>query len=121
MKVYSDSLTQRDLDAASNIPAYYPEVKREWVGRLRERAYDVRLVGSSNRWRNSGVYGAESTRSATHDQHGEWMARLFEVDPDAIIVGDSRYEGRDDFHAQTEYRYARTSTPMLTTQTGRKR
>jgi hypothetical protein len=43
---------------------------------------------------------------ATYHEHGHWMARVFEMDPDARIksaVND--FDGREDFHRQTNGLY----------------
>lgn len=48
---------------------------------------------------------------ATYDEHGRWMARLFDIDPHARIksaVND--FNGRDDFHAQTGGKYRASVT-----------
>ena len=36
---------------------------------------------------------------ASYDEHGELIAALFEIDPDAII---GQYKGVNDFHEQTK-------------------
>jgi|ERR1700729_4346849 len=52
--------------------------------------------------------------TATYDEHGEWMAKLFEIDPDAIIA---TYDGVEDFYRQTQETrtrgFQRASFPWL--------
>jgi hypothetical protein len=103
MKVYSDTLTTSDLTAAAPTGTYVEAVALDRT-RVRSRGWNVRLVfPASNRRRNTGVYGAGERGAATWDQHGEWMARLFRLDPRARIA---YYDGVDDFHAMTKGVYA---------------
>jgi hypothetical protein len=102
VKLYSDTLTAADLHAAANLPAYGVELVTIQRPRVRKHGWTFRLWGSSGRWRNSGQHGAERERATTWDQHGEWMARLFDKDPAAKI---GPYNGCDDFHAQTQGKY----------------
>jgi hypothetical protein len=72
--------------------------------RVRQHGWKVRLTGSSTRHRNSGTHGAATWESppATWDEHGRWMAELFDRDPHARIAG---YNGRDAFHHETADKY----------------
>lgn len=106
MKVYSDSLERGDLWEALPEVSLYLEAVTIKRPRTRSRGWTVRLeaLRNSGHYRNSGQYGAEGTRAATWDEHGEWMARLFEKDPNAKIT---YYDGAEDFHAQTAGKYRR--------------
>lgn len=107
MKLYSDTLTElaithvvRDVE-----DVYVDRLDPLQRPRVRSRGWDFRLASmTSNRYRNSGQYGASTWDSspATWDQHGEVFARLFEIDPNARI-GD--YNGRDEFHRVTDGKY----------------
>jgi hypothetical protein len=102
VKIHSDTLTSGDLHSAANAAGVWVDAI-ERGSRSRRRAFDFRLAGDSSRPRNSGTHGAERVASATWDQHGHWMADLFDRDPAAII---GPYDGRDDFHQQTDGAYA---------------
>jgi hypothetical protein len=55
--------------------------------------------------RSHGRARAAGNYAATYDEHGEWMAEVFERDPEARIVGYEDYRGRDDFHEKTGGKY----------------
>lgn len=124
MKVYTRTLNGRDLHAAmqraheaGTVPAH---VDIEELSTHRTQtpglyaftfrlASATKLPGDKRRRRNSGSYGADELWAATHDEHGHWMAQVFEADPDAAIGWSPRtpqYTGRADFHAKTEGAYA---------------
>lgn len=108
MKVYSDKLDVLDLRAAVvGVPnVFVARIETMERTRLRTHGWKVQLGSStSRRWRNSGTFGAmtwQDCAPATWDEHGAWMARLFDLDPDAIVAN---YRGRDDFHRSTRYQY----------------
>lgn len=103
MKIHSDILEYSDL--MGNLPSMiYADVKLAG-SKSRQRAYEVGLCytgsggpGSGRRPKNNGTTGAGSDLAATWDEWGIWMAKLFAIDPDAII---GAYRGRDDFYVQT--------------------
>ncbi len=104
MKVYSDTLTRDDmLDALpKGVTLDHCEPMR--APRLRRHGWNVTLRRwGSNRNTNSGHYGAGEKGAATYDDHGAWMAELYDRDPDARI---SWWKNRDDFNEGTEYKYA---------------
>ncbi|HET9598621.1 MAG TPA: hypothetical protein VFP65_23795 [Anaeromyxobacteraceae bacterium] len=108
MRVYSDILTAADFDAAAERPVSVWACEGPFPARKRARRFNVTLTGTSPRGRNTGRYGGERMEyapPATWDEHGAWMARVFDVDPDAVIA---HYDGRDDFHRQTRNAYAVT-------------
>ena len=105
MKVWSDTLTAQDLKDCGRGPVAVWRCEGPMPARVRSQVFDVVLTGTSPRGRNSGRYGGERTEyapPATWDEHGEWMSRVFDIDPDARIAN---YKGREDFHAQTRYQY----------------
>lgn len=105
MKVYSDKLTREDLFGA--LPTdVYANVRDIPKVRVRTHGWDVSLKGLGARHTrsvNSGEYGAGYHKAASYDDHGEWMMRLFDIDPDARI---SWWKDRADFMRGTENKYA---------------
>ena len=103
MKVYSDTLTRKDLAEAAHAAGVYlwlcEEMKRT---RVRAHGWEVSLSGSSP-YRSQM---ADYHQAATYDEHGEWMMRLFDLDPDARI---SWWKDRADFMRGTEGKYAAVS------------
>jgi hypothetical protein len=118
MRIHSDKLTRADLAEAimaAGLEGVYVDGVIEGRSQSRARGFTVKLAarpGPGRRRRNTGRYGAEDAghemyqASATYDEHGAWMAELFERDPDAIVT---YYKGRDDFHDQTEGKYRKVS------------
>lgn len=105
MKVYSDIIETHELWKAlpEDVYANVRPIKRP---RVRARGWDVNLEGLGARHTrkvNSGEYGAGYHKAATYDDHGEWMQRLFDIDPDARI---SWWKDRADFMRGTEGKYA---------------
>lgn len=97
MKVYSDVFTYSDMkDAARFARVRIDTAEKINRPRTRTRGWKIRLSGSSTRHRNSGNQGAATwdTSPATHDEHGQWMAFLFDIDPGAKIA---EYDGQADF------------------------
>lgn len=105
MKIHSDTLTESQLYTAKRgLPVYLETV---CVGsRSRNHGFLVRLSADRDdlhrRAANSGQYGASSNTigevAATWDDWGVWIARLFLLDPNAII---GPYKGRNHFYAET--------------------
>lgn len=105
MRVYSDTLTADDLhNAARRARVGIRDIAGMQRPRVRARGWVLSLTGSSTRHRNSGTYGADHDDfpPATWDEHGAWMAALYEVDPDARIA---YYRNREDFHTLTANAY----------------
>lgn len=104
MRIYSDKLTTTDLrDTARKIRGLFIDhIEIIRSPRVRKCGYVVITSGESNHWKNSGTYGAATVKAATWDQHGEWFALLYAIDPDARIVN---YESARDFHDRTQGKY----------------
>lgn len=108
MFVHSDTLTRDDLYAALPADVMIAELRELRNPRKRARGWKITLEGYGarhTRRRNSGYYGAAEVDTlghygyaATWDDHGEWMAALYETDPLASIAC---YANRDDFYEQT--------------------
>lgn len=83
----------------------------EYGSRKRTRAFEIRLGtyekvrGDNRRWTNLGTRGANSAANgegvyaATWDEWGWFIARLFELDPEAIF---GPYDGIENFQARTK-------------------
>lgn len=106
MKIHSDIITREDL--FNSLPKFNLEVEVTMHGsRKRARAFNVGLQWDGPKVKGDGRYrrnygtsggGFDQPWAATYDEWGEWLARLFEIDPDAIA---GSYNGREDFIAQT--------------------
>jgi hypothetical protein len=111
MKVYSKTLQTCDLWAACPDGLEMLDGLELIDGPRSRRFEHVRLCspvprGKGKRYRlNGGNIGALEAYAATYDEHGEWMAEVFERDPEARIVGYEDYRGRDDFHEKTGGKY----------------
>ena len=102
MKLYSDTLDSQRLAAAARAEGLYLELASMSRPRKRARGWTVRLSNpSSRRHRNSGTHGAatwELDPPASWDDHGRWMARLYDLDPGMVVA---EYDGAADFHRAT--------------------
>lgn len=107
MKLYSDTLTVRQLgDATPN--GVFLEAEPITAPRVRSQGWKVTLSCFDNRRsKNSGTHGAATWKApaATWDQHGEWMATLFGLDPNMRVA---HYDGVADFHRKTDDKYKTT-------------
>ncbi len=111
MKIHTDLLTKDNIteikaatNAALGLGIYFTTLDARG-SRSRERGFEFRLAGNSNRHRNSGTHGAATwdyDSPASWDDHGHFFARVFEADPEAKI---GRYDGEFDFHVQTDGLY----------------
>lgn len=113
MKVYSDTLTERDLRAA--LPAGVHAYITERGARKRARCFDVTLYVAEKdelhrRFGNSGGYGAKDDVAATWDEWGLWLAALYFRDAEALC---GYYESPEHFVRETRrYRdYVRETMP----------
>lgn len=118
MTVHSDILTKADLYACLPRDVAIAAIRELHNTRKRARGWQLSLEGHGarhTRRRNSGYYGATEVDAighygyaATWDDHGIWMAALYEIDPDACIAW---YDNRADFYAKTtaEMRWRRTA------------
>ena len=107
MKIYSDVLTRADLfrTTAEHGNIWIDEIQEIKKPRVRKRGWEVKTCGSTNRKTNTGKHGAGDVTAATWDQHGEWFALLYVLDPDARIA---IYKDARDFHMRTQDKYALT-------------
>lgn len=104
MKFYSDTLTTADFRSALPGPGFYlARLDTLENPRIRTRGWNV-LIGrfNSRRYFNSGTHGACGVGAATHDEWGEFIAALYEKDPD---MRAGYYRSKGHFHATTGNRY----------------
>jgi hypothetical protein len=119
MRIHSNVLTHEHLYDAMNAAKLGADgvfIIDSMVhgSRKRHHAIEVKLGanasrdrnGKMRRPRNSGQYGSDRrdpAKAATYDEWGYWIAELYVIDPDAIV---GPYDNAEDFHRQTDYRYA---------------
>jgi len=113
MKIHSDTLTDAQIrecvPEGCYLAAHYNERAdhEDWASvhvlgsRRRERAYSVRLSGSSN-YRMQRL----PDKSATWSEWGIFIAALYDLDPEAII---GQYTSRENFMEVTQAEYERRS------------
>ena len=118
MKIYSQTLTIEDLaQAAAAIPAVHLNGEPVLINGRKRRIEGVTIRATTAErmpdWRERDDSAYRSGRAAlpqfaTYNEHGQWMARLFELDPQARIVSAvNDFNGVEDFHRQTSRRYCR--------------
>lgn len=110
MRIHSDTLTPADVYAAADAagPGVHVTLTRHG-SRSRSHALEVKLTGTSSRRPNGGNRGADSDAyAATWDEWGMFLARLFDVDPDATCWAYPN--GGTDFDIVTRGRFD-TLTP----------
>lgn len=122
MKIWSDTLELMDLVGATDrVNEEFPGTRIScaiadiFVGaRKRAKRFDgVKLRAANGIYHpNTGTHGADGFEyAASWTEWGWWLARVFEVDPDAICAGAWTYDGADDFHKQTGQRFRDPRTP----------
>lgn len=103
MRIHSDKLLGVDIYAATQgLPGVSVETCTSHGSRKRDGAYEVKLSGTSS-YDSQGVddYG-QTFKAATWDEWGIFIARLFAIDPEAII---GQYKDLYSFEAYTQYRF----------------
>lgn len=111
MKIYSDTLTSADLDAAVRAANAHtlPDPSGGRIGferyralqrpRIRSRGWDVLLYRTGSRMHfNSGTHGAGEEGAASWGDYGWFLAELFERDPG---MHAAYYRDRGHFHEAT--------------------
>lgn len=111
MKIYTDLLAPSDIyraaaDAGSDVDVELTSHS----SRSRSHAFTVHLIAEPRPGRrrntNTGRQGAGYDCAATWDEWGNFLATLFQLDPN-IVAGP--YDGREDFTWQTAGRYFQKS------------
>lgn len=111
MRLHSDTLSAAEICGATDPDVL--AILEERPSRSRRHGWEAfleyvgeREKGDGRKLRAASNEGAKiGTVTATYNEHGRWMARLFEMDPELLIVGVYRYDGREDFHKQTGDKY----------------
>lgn len=107
MKIYSDTLTSADLDAATSAASTHSSTGS--IGferyralrkpRIRTRGWDILLYRNGSRKHfNTGQHGAGDDGAASWDDYGWFLAELFERDPG---LHAAYYRDREHFHQAT--------------------
>lgn len=107
MKIHSNTLTVQDIRAAvpdgCYLARHYIDDERATVhtlgSRTRDHAFSVRLSGSSK-----STMRHLPDKSATWDEWGIFLARLFKLDPQAVC---GWYKSHADFIEKTRAEYER--------------
>lgn len=99
MRLHTDTSERTLRDAATKAGVTFARLERHG-SRSRSHAFDVILEGAG---RHGGQWGGQY-RSATWDQWGIFLARIFEKDPNMKCRA---YDGADDFHWLTGGRFRR--------------
>jgi hypothetical protein len=108
MRIHTNLTTEQmnkiEPPPSAKIHAFVPHGSR-----THPRAFEVILSGSS---RFRGQYGQADFTTATWDEWGIYLGRLFAADPEARIP--RTYDDADHFHYITDGRYDVDNDPPLT-------
>lgn len=103
MRIHSDTIPRGSLSGLiADLPGVYIDHFSEHGSRKRARGIEVRLVGNS-----PYLNMAKTGKAATWDEWGVFMARIFNLDPFAIIGGETEA----DFNLRTNYRFEADGLP----------
>ena len=112
MRIHSRVLTNQDIYAALRTagPGVYAPILSTHGSRSHGNAFEVQLAGHSP-YRSQG----HGEHAATWDEWGVFFARLFEIDPSAMVGNRSwGYADAEDFHRRTHNRFRSLRTPSDT-------
>ena len=98
----SKSVTIADVREAGRKAGAHFDTLTEHGSRKSGHAFEVKLLGSSNRRPNGGAYGAGNDYAATWDQWGVFIGALYDLDPS---MSSYAYDDAEDFHAKTGDRF----------------
>lgn len=102
MRIYSDHLDEYSIHKAARGILFIDSARPLKRPRIRSRGWEVKTSGNTSRWKNSGRYGAERIPAASWDQHGQFFARLYAIDPAAWVA---IYQSAEDFSERTQGKY----------------
>ncbi|AXC36233.1 hypothetical protein SEA_FORK_4 [Microbacterium phage Fork] len=106
MRIHSDIIVRGDLsDLLKGMPGVHFDHVSEHGSRKRRRGLEVRLIGNS-----PYLNMAKTDNAATWDEWGVFMARVFDLDSDALIGGETL----QDFDQRTNYRFDGEGLPVDT-------
>lgn len=115
MRIHTNTLTIDDVySATATLPGVYVTVSQHG-SRSHARAFEVSLEGNGYR-KNTGTHGAGDEIGATWDEWGVFIARLFEVDPEALFGTPKypTYQNAYHFHMLTDDRFLEGNMPSDT-------
>lgn len=98
----SNEVTKAKVRKAAERAGAWFAVLSEHGSRKADHAFEVKLLGTSNRRPNGGSYGASNDYAATWDQWGVFLSALFEIDPN---MSSYAYRDAHDFDEKTDYRF----------------
>lgn len=107
MRIHTDVLEMRDIWTAALHAGVIEHGLTQHGSRSRNRAFNLYLEGSG---RHGGQWGHHGEKSATWDEWGIFLARLYLRDPNMRIAGV--YENAEHFHWVTGNRFV-SLTPDL--------
>ena len=110
MKIYSDTLSGADLDAATSAasehagaPVGFERYRELARPRIRARGWDILLYRTGSRMHfNTGQHGAGEDGAASWDDWGWFLAELYGRDPG---MRAAHYSSAAAFHEATGGRY----------------
>lgn len=110
MRIHTSATQQEIYRLAGDLPGVHIETLTEHGSQTHERAFELALSGNGRHGGNSGRYGAvdDGTKSATWDEWGVVMARIFAIDPNTRMGGSVKrptYADAEDFRWQTNGRF----------------
>lgn len=113
MRIHSDYLLPSDIFGATvGLPGVIVTATSHG-SRSHRGAFEVSLESTSNSRKNSGKYGAGDEYAATWDEWGVFLARLFNLDANAVMgsVKHPTYRNAEHFHAVTGNRFESLELP----------
>ena len=114
MRIHTDNIEAVHValcKATSQLPGVWATVSRHG-SRSHAGALEFSLTGNGYR-KNTGTRGASDDIGATWDEWGVAFAAIFTADPEALAgsVKHPTYDGADDFHRKTGYRFSEDGLP----------
>lgn len=112
MRLHTDKITGLDIyNAAKDLPGVVVAYT-DHGSRSHDHAFEVRLEGNGTR----AGYATKDHQGATWDEWGVFIARLYQVDPNALWGSAKHpvYDGADNFHYLTADRFYDGTMPTDT-------
>jgi hypothetical protein len=104
MRIHTAATQQDIYRATADLPGVYAEIT-EHGSRTHAHAFELALEGNGS---HASQWGTRDTQSATWDEWGVVMARIFAIDPDTRMGGSVKrptYRDEEDFTWQTNGRF----------------